>query len=251
MREVIPNALWIGNARDARDVTGVLAAGIDVVIDLALEEPPIPFPRDIVYCRFPLLDGAGNAPALLRSIIDTTANFVAAERPTLVACSGGMSRSPVIASAAIAQAQSIDLEAAALRVTETGPCDFSPGLWSDVHRLDERTTPHSRSRRNLFADLPTRLPEELIEVLAENQHVRIERIVSTGHASPAGFWYNQSQAEWVIVLKGEAQLLFEGDAAPVCLRPGDYVLIPAHRKHRVEGTTPTEPTVWLAVFFHK
>jgi len=102
---------------------------------------------------------------------------------------------------------------------------------------------------NLFADLPTALPEELAEVLAENQHVRMERIVSTGHASPAGFWYDQDDHEWVIVLKGEARLLFEGDDEPITMRSGDHVLIPAHRKHRVEWTTAKEPTIWLAVFY--
>ena len=102
---------------------------------------------------------------------------------------------------------------------------------------------------NLLADLPTDLPEELIQVLVENQHVRIERIVSTGHASPEGFWYDQDEAEWAVVLKGEAKLLFEGDIEPITMRPGDHVLIPTHRKHRVEWTTPGEPTVWLAVFY--
>jgi len=101
---------------------------------------------------------------------------------------------------------------------------------------------------NLFTDLPTTLPEELVEVLAENQHVRIERIVSTGHASPVGFWYDQDEFEWVVVLKGEAKLLFE-DGETVEMTSGDHVLIPAHWKHRVEWTTPDEPTVWLAVFY--
>jgi cupin 2 domain-containing protein len=101
---------------------------------------------------------------------------------------------------------------------------------------------------NLFADLPTVLAEELIELLAETRHVRIERIVSTGHASPEGFWYVQEELEWVVLLKGEARLLFEGDDEPITMRAGDHILIPAHRKHRVEWTTPNEPTVWLAVF---
>ena len=102
---------------------------------------------------------------------------------------------------------------------------------------------------NLFADLPTALPEELVEVLAENNNVRIERIVSTGHASPEGFWYDQDQHEWVVVLKGRAKLLFDGDDQAVEMGPGDCINIPAHRKHRVEWTTPDEPTVWLAVFY--
>ena len=101
----------------------------------------------------------------------------------------------------------------------------------------------------LFDDIPTDLPEELHEVLADKKHVRIERIVSTGHASPDGFWYDQEEHEWVVVLKGEAKLLFEGDDEAMHMKPGDFVNIPAHRKHRVEWTTPDEPTVWLAVFY--
>ena len=102
---------------------------------------------------------------------------------------------------------------------------------------------------NLFDDIPTNLPEELVEVLAVSEHIRIERIVSTGHASPDGFWYDQEEAEWIVVLKGEAELLFEGDVEPVQLKPGGFVNIPAHRKHWVKWTTPDEPTVWLAVFY--
>ena len=102
---------------------------------------------------------------------------------------------------------------------------------------------------NLFTNIPTDLPEELVDVLAENKHVRIERIVSTGQASPEGFWYDQEEHEWVVVLKGEAKLLFEGDDEPIHMKPGDFVNISAHRKHRVEWTTPDEPTVWLAVFY--
>jgi hypothetical protein len=116
MREVIPNILRIENAQDARDVKGVLACGIGVVIDLAIEEPPIQFPRDIVYCRFPLLDGEGNSPALLQSAIDTTATFVNAKQPTLVAYSGGMSRAPIIVSAVLAKIESHELHAAVSNV---------------------------------------------------------------------------------------------------------------------------------------
>ena len=102
---------------------------------------------------------------------------------------------------------------------------------------------------NLFDDLPATLCEELVTVLAENSHVRIERIVSTGHASPHDSWYDQREHEWVLVLKGEAKLLFEGDEKPFHMQPGDHVLIPAHKKHRVEWTASDEPTVWLAVFY--
>jgi len=100
---------------------------------------------------------------------------------------------------------------------------------------------------NLFAELPPQLPDELFTALLEAANVRIERIVSHGHASPEGFWYDQDQHEWVIVLKGAARLLFEDGM--VEMKPGDFINIPAHQKHRVEWTTPEEPTIWLAVFY--
>ncbi len=102
---------------------------------------------------------------------------------------------------------------------------------------------------NLFQPLPGSLPEELVTVLAENQYVRIERIVSMGHASPEGFWYDQAEHEWIALVRGQAKLSFQGDVLPIDLKPGDCLLIEAHRKHRVESTTATEPTIWLAVFY--
>jgi cupin 2 domain-containing protein len=102
---------------------------------------------------------------------------------------------------------------------------------------------------NLFTSLPTDLPKELTEVLAESKSVRIERIVSTGHVSPEGFWFDQDENEWIVVLKGRAKLLFEGDDEPLEMKPGDFVNIAAHKRHRVEWTTDEETTVWLAVFY--
>jgi len=101
--------------------------------------------------------------------------------------------------------------------------------------------------QNLFSDLPKSLPSELIGVLVSNLHVRIERIVSKGQASPRGFWYDQDEHEWVVVLTGSARLQFEDGM--IEMKPGDHVLIPAHQKHRVECTTFDEPTIWLAVFY--
>lgn len=100
---------------------------------------------------------------------------------------------------------------------------------------------------NLFADLPEHLSDELFTTLLDATHVRIERIVSHGQASPEGFWYDQDQHEWVVVLTGAARLRFEYET--VEMKPGDFVPIPAHRKHRVEWTTPDEPTIWLAVYY--
>jgi cupin 2 domain-containing protein len=103
------------------------------------------------------------------------------------------------------------------------------------------------SPSNLFAGLPRRLPDELFTTLLDAASVRIERIVSHGHASPEGFWYDQDQHEWVMVLKGAARLRFEDGI--VEMKPGDFLNIPAHQKHRVEWTTPDEPTIWLAVHY--
>jgi cupin 2 domain-containing protein len=100
---------------------------------------------------------------------------------------------------------------------------------------------------NIFSEVPRNAADEQFSTLVTTENVRIERIVSHGHASPEGFWYDQQLAEWVIVLKGSAELLFEHEAGPRRLRPGDYVHIPAHRRHRVSATDPQEPTVWLAV----
>lgn len=84
----------------------------------------------------------------------------------------------------------------------------------------------------------------------EFRGARIERIVSPGQASPPGFWYDQEQVEWVVLLSGSAGLLLEGESEPRVLRPGDYVEIPARQKHRVEWTDPKEATVWLTVHTH-
>ncbi|HJT32208.1 MAG TPA: DUF1653 domain-containing protein [Pirellulales bacterium] len=103
------------------------------------------------------------------------------------------------------------------------------------------------SVKNIFSDLPRDPPDELFTTLLDATAVRIERIVSHGHASPAGYWYDQPQHEWVVVLKGAARLQFEDKT--IELKPGDFLNIPAHKKHRVEWTTPAEPTIWLAVFY--
>ncbi len=99
----------------------------------------------------------------------------------------------------------------------------------------------------LFAHLPADSAQEQFNELLHADAVHIERIVSQGQASPPGFWYDQDWAEWVLVLRGSAVLLMEGEAAPRTLGPGDYLHIPPHRRHRVEATAAHEPTIWLAV----
>ncbi|MHB8899994.1 MAG: dual specificity protein phosphatase family protein [Thermoguttaceae bacterium] len=135
MRRVVSDRLWIGNALDARNITGVLELGIAAIIDLAIEEPPIQFPRDVIYCRFPLLDGSGNEPAILRAAIEATATFIASRIPTLVACGAGMSRSPAVVAAAIAIAEGTVLSDVLSKLTAGYPHDVSPGLLAEISNL--------------------------------------------------------------------------------------------------------------------
>ena len=102
---------------------------------------------------------------------------------------------------------------------------------------------------NLFAPIPPEITEEIIQVLLATGNFRLERIVSSGQATPPGEWYDQDTHEWVALLTGAAGLRFEDEAEPRVLRPGDYLLIPAHRRHRVEWTDPETPTVWLALHY--
>jgi cupin 2 domain-containing protein len=102
---------------------------------------------------------------------------------------------------------------------------------------------------NLFADLPARLPSERIDVLVTAAGVRVERIVSMGHATPPGEWYDQDTDEWVVLLRGRARLRVEGEPDVRDLYPGDYLLVSAHVRHRVEWTDDAGPTIWLALHF--
>jgi cupin 2 domain-containing protein len=105
------------------------------------------------------------------------------------------------------------------------------------------------SGNNLFGGIPEDIPEEIIDVLLKTPGFFLERIVSAGQATPPGQWYDQETDEWVVLLAGAAGLLFAGDAEVRVLSPGDYLLIPAHCRHRVEWTDPARQTVWLALHF--
>lgn len=110
-------------------------------------------------------------------------------------------------------------------------------------------TPIEGAAGNLFAALPAPSPEEAFATLLDAGPVRIERIVSHGHASPEGFWYEEDEGEWVVLLQGAAGLQFAGEEAPRRLAPGDWVDIPPHTRHRVAWTDPDRPTVWLALHY--
>lgn len=116
--------------------------------------------------------------------------------------------------------------------------------------MNAEEAPADRSG-NVFADLPkcsvgTQLGEQFVQLL-QRPGLRIERIVSTGQASPAGFWYDQDEDEWILLLAGEAGLRFADESTPRHLRAGDFLNIAAHRRHRVEWTASGQVTIWLAV----
>ena len=101
---------------------------------------------------------------------------------------------------------------------------------------------------NIFKAIPIDLSEEKIEQLVGNNHMKVERIISKGHKSPVTGWYDQKFEEWVLLLKGEAKISFL-DESTVTLKPGDYLNIPAHKKHRVDWTTPDDETIWLVIHY--
>ncbi|MCL4501740.1 MAG: cupin domain-containing protein [Deltaproteobacteria bacterium] len=105
------------------------------------------------------------------------------------------------------------------------------------------------SVNNLFDRIPETVPEEIIEILLKAPSFHLERIISKGQATSPGQWYDQETHEWVVLLSGSAGLWFEGETQIRVLRPGDYLLIPAHLRHRVEWTDPEHITVWLALYF--
>ena len=132
MRRVPGYSLWLGHIGDVCDRTGLHEEGIRAVVDLAIDEPPAALSRDLVYCRFPLMDGPGNPRWLLRLAVATVAGLLHHDLPTLVYCGAGMSRSPCIAAAAIAQLRGCSIAEGLAIVLKSGVADISPGLWAEV-----------------------------------------------------------------------------------------------------------------------
>lgn len=100
--------------------------------------------------------------------------------------------------------------------------------------------------KNLFEIPDISREKEVSEALLPDKGIRIERIVSKGHVSPPGFWYDQDRDEWVALLQGLARLEWQ-DGRVVDMEPGDWIFIPAHEKHRVDWTSDEEECIWLAV----
>jgi len=102
---------------------------------------------------------------------------------------------------------------------------------------------------NLLKNIPTTIKEEIFENILLTDKFKLERIISKGHSTPPGQWYDQEQSEWVMIIQGSADITMEGQAEPVSLVAGDCILLPAHLRHRVEKTDQQQETIWLALHF--
>ena len=134
MRRVEPFALWVGHVGDARDLKGLLAQEVAALVDLAANELPAHVTRELIYCRFPLVDGAGNAPGLLKVAVATLTGLIRERTPTLVYCSAGMSRTPAVVAVALAAATDGSPAHWLTHLAKFGAADVSPALWEDVCR---------------------------------------------------------------------------------------------------------------------
>jgi hypothetical protein len=132
MRQISPHLLWLGHAGDGRDARHLLDAGIEAVVQVAEEEPPLQLPRELVYCRFPLVDGPGNDTTLLHLAVMMVVNLLERHVPTLICCDAGMSRSPAIAAAALSLVHQEAPDECLKKVAEYHPADVAPAFWNEV-----------------------------------------------------------------------------------------------------------------------
>jgi hypothetical protein len=135
MRQILPYSLWIGHAGDRSDFRRLHDHDIRAVIDLAWDEPPVVAPRDFVCCRFPLVDGSGNPPWLLRTAVECAVHLLRSEVPLLICCSYGGSRSPAVSALALSLVREESPEACLALIGQTGHCDVSPELWEELRAL--------------------------------------------------------------------------------------------------------------------
>ncbi|MCL4549961.1 MAG: cupin domain-containing protein [Bacteroidetes bacterium] len=105
-----------------------------------------------------------------------------------------------------------------------------------------------KQTKNIFDEIPDNLVNEMFEELISSKEFKLERIISKGHSSPKGFWYDQEKNEFVLLLSGSAKLSFENGES-FELKPGDRLIIPPHEKHRVDWTDPEQNTIWLALHY--
>ncbi|MEL6106398.1 MAG: dual specificity protein phosphatase [Planctomycetota bacterium] len=132
MHELLPKRLWIANAIEARDARMLFDLGIEAVVDVAYEEAPARLPRQLIYCRFPLNDGGGNPSSTLRLAVRIVTELVENAVPTAVACSAGMSRSPLIAAFAASQLVGESADDILKDLAQWRPLQLNAALWNEA-----------------------------------------------------------------------------------------------------------------------
>ena len=135
MNQIMPYPLWLGHQGAGSDFKQIFDIGIRAVVHLAAEELPAQPPRELIYCRIPLLDGTGNRAELLFLAMSSVATLVKMRMPTLVFAGAGMSRAPALAACALAMIYQEPPQECLRRVVEHHPSDVSPGLWSEATAL--------------------------------------------------------------------------------------------------------------------
>jgi protein-tyrosine phosphatase len=133
--QISPHSLWVGHAGDGADPRRLHDLGIEAVVQVAAEEPPLSTPRGLLYFRFPLLDGSGNRLEVLRLAVGTVSALIRLRVPTLVCCGMGLSRSPALASVALAIVSHEPPDDVLRMVAERHPVDVSPGLWNEIRTI--------------------------------------------------------------------------------------------------------------------
>ena len=143
MREIEPGRLWIASAVAARDLGQVFDLGIEAIVDLAMQELPLPVTRELIYLRIPIVDGGGNDSRRLATAIDAVAQLIRRDIPSLVVCSAGMSRSPAVVAAALSVVQNRPPDEVLAQIAAGMPHDLSPPLWRDVCAAADSLRPAS------------------------------------------------------------------------------------------------------------
>ncbi len=164
MRNIVPDLLWISSALDVADLTPILDAGIEAVVDLALNEKPAQLTRDSIYCRFPLNDGGGSPSQHLRAAVDGVESLISTHTPTFVYCSAGMSRSFAITAVALARFRGQKPKNTLVALASGQPHDVSPILWGDICKAcDHETTSRRETVPFAFFDETTGSDDLFVE----------------------------------------------------------------------------------------
>ena len=137
MRQLPNHTLWIGHIGDVRNLRSIHDAGIEALVDLAINEPIPTLTRELIYCRFPLVDGGENPPMLLKLAVQTVSELLRTKTPMFVYCSGGMSRSVGIVAAAIAMHENMDFDDVLSFIASTGPVDMSTTFYESLRELND------------------------------------------------------------------------------------------------------------------